>query len=158
MGEHPAPDHDPALGAGRRAGRYQGAPRRSAVRDRIRDDLSERGVLYAGRRAWDDVRLGAFTTPELVAWEGRTLGELVDETRHGDPVDVLCDLLLEEDLRVNQGHPRVRGLRALRDFIRHPLGMIGTDSTFVAEKPSPRTYGSYPASSGSSSGRRNSRR
>ena len=26
----------------------------------------------------------------------------------------------------------------------HPVGMIGTDSTFLGEKPSPRTYGSYP--------------
>ena len=31
-----------------------------------------------------------------------------------------------------------------REFIRHPVGMIGTDSTFVGEKPSPRTYGSFP--------------
>jgi N-acyl-D-aspartate/D-glutamate deacylase len=29
-------------------------------------------------------------------------------------------------------------------FIRHPAGMIATDSTFVGAKPSPRTYGSYP--------------
>ena len=33
---------------------------------------------------------------------------------------------------------------SLREFIRHPVGMIGTDSTFVGDKPSPRTYGSFP--------------
>ncbi len=112
------------------------------VRDRIRRELAERGVLYAGRNAWDDVRLGAFARPELLRWEGRTLGELVRD-RNGDSVDVLCDLLLEEDLRVNQVTPGP-WTETLRDFIRHPVGMIGTDSTFVGEKPSPRTYGSFP--------------
>jgi N-acyl-D-amino-acid deacylase len=113
-----------------------------SVRARIRRDLAGRGVLYAGRRAWHDVRLGAFTRPHLVAWEGRTLGALIDE-RGADPVDVLCDVLLEEDLRVNQVTPGP-WTETLRDFLRHPIGMIGTDSTFVAEKPSPRTFGSYP--------------
>jgi N-acyl-D-amino-acid deacylase len=114
----------------------------TAVRDRIRRDLAERGVLYAGRRAWDDVRLGAFARPELLRWEGRTLGDVVDE-RSADPVDVLCDLLIEEDLRVNQVTPGP-WTETLRDFIAHPVGMIGTDSTFVGDKPSPRTYGSFP--------------
>jgi N-acyl-D-amino-acid deacylase len=113
-----------------------------SVRDRIRRELSERGVLYAGRNAWDDVRLGAFARPELLRWEGRTLGDVVRD-RDTDPVDVLCDLLLEENLRVNQVTPGP-WTESLRDFIRHPVGMIGTDSTFVADRPSPRTYGSFP--------------
>lgn len=113
-----------------------------SVRDRIRRELAERGVLFAGGRAWDDVRLGAFSRPELLRWEGRTLGDVIAD-RDADPVDVLCDLLLEEDLRVNQVTPGPWS-ESLRDFIRHPVGMIGTDSTFVAEKPSPRTYGSFP--------------
>ena len=112
------------------------------VRDRIRRELAERGVLFAGRQAWDGVRLGAFRTPELLRWEGRTLGEVIAE-RDEDPVDVLCDLLLAEDLRVNQVTPGPWS-ETLREFIRHPVGMIGTDSTFVGAKPSPRTYGSFP--------------
>lgn len=112
------------------------------VRDRIRREMAERGVLFAGRRAWDDVRLGAFTRPELLEFEGRTLGDLV-AARGAEPVDVLCDVLLDEDLRVNQVTPGPWS-ESLRDFIRHPVGMIGTDSTFVGERPSPRTYGSYP--------------
>src|SRR5688500_11316770 len=114
----------------------------TSVRDRIRTELAERGVLYAGRRAWDDVRLGAFTRPELLRWEGATLGDVIAD-RGDDPVDVICDLLIDEDLRVNQvtAGPWSETLGA---FIRHPVGMIGTDSTFVGEKPSPRTYGSFP--------------
>jgi N-acyl-D-amino-acid deacylase len=113
-----------------------------SVRDRIRRELGERGVLFAGHRAWDDVRLGAFATPDLLPWEGRTLGDLVAD-RGEDPVDVLCDVLLAEDLRPNQVTPGPWS-ESLREFIRHPVGMIGTDSTFVGAKPSPRTYGSFP--------------
>jgi N-acyl-D-amino-acid deacylase len=113
-----------------------------SVRDRIRRELAERGVLYAGKNAWDDVRLGAFTRPELLRYEGRTVGDVVRD-RGDEPVDVLCDLLLEEDLRVNEVTPGP-WTESLRDFIRHPVGMIGTDSTFVGAKPSPRTYGSFP--------------
>jgi len=114
----------------------------ASVRDRIRRQLAERGVLFAGRNAWDDVRLGAFRTPAYLPWEGRTLGELVTD-RGEDPVDVLCDVLLAEDLRPNEVTPGP-WTETLRDFIRHPVGMIGTDSTFVGDRPSPRTYGSFP--------------
>ena len=61
-----------------------------------------------------------------------------------DAVDAICDLLLLEDLRVNQvtSGPWAK---TLPEFVKHPVGMVGTDSTFIGEKPSPRTYGSYPA-------------
>ena len=114
----------------------------AGVRERIRRDLANRGVLFAGRRAWDDVRLGAFITPAYRPWEGRTLGELIAD-RGQDAVDVLCDVLLDEDLRPNQVTPGPWS-ESLREFIRHPMGMIGTDSTFVGARPSPRTYGSFP--------------
>ncbi len=114
----------------------------TGVRNRIRRELADRGVLFAGKRAWDDVRLGAFRSPDLVRWESHTLGEVIAE-RGEDPVDVLCDLLLAENLRLNQVTPGPWS-ETLPHFIRHPVGMIGTDSTFVADRPSPRTYGSFP--------------
>ena len=112
------------------------------VRDRIRRELEERGVLFAGAGGLRDVRLGYLARPENVRWEGRTLGELVDD-RQADLVDALCDLLLSENLRPNEvtTGPHTDGIRR---FLRHPVGMVGTDSTFVGDKPSPRTYGSYP--------------
>jgi N-acyl-D-amino-acid deacylase len=60
-----------------------------------------------------------------------------------DAVDVICDLLLAEDLGVNQVTAGPWS-ETLRPFIVHPIGMVGTDSTFIGAKPSPRTYGSYP--------------
>jgi N-acyl-D-amino-acid deacylase len=66
----------------------------------------------------------------------------MEETGH-DALDVICDLLLAEDLGVNQvtSGPLAK---SMPPFVAHPVGMIGTDSTFVGAKPSPRTYGSFP--------------
>jgi N-acyl-D-amino-acid deacylase len=113
-----------------------------AVRDRIRGELHERGTLHAGARGIVAIRLGALTSPRNVRWEGYPLGEVAAVTGR-DPVDVLCDLLLEENLRVNQVTPGPH-IDGIRRFYQHPASMVGTDSTFVGAKPSPRTYGSYP--------------
>jgi N-acyl-D-amino-acid deacylase len=113
-----------------------------STRDRIRRDLVERGQLFAGAGGLRDVRIGYLHRPDNLRWEGRTLGDLIDETGK-DPVDALCDLLLDEDLSPNEvtTGPHLDGIRR---FLRHPIGMVGTDSTFVGDKPSPRTYGSFP--------------
>jgi N-acyl-D-amino-acid deacylase len=113
-----------------------------SVRDRIRTELRERGVLYAGAGGIADIRLGYFGRAENLAYEGRTLGE-VGKERGGDLVDVLCDLLLSEGLRINQVTPGPN-LAGIRRLYQHPVAMVGTDSTFVGAKPSPRSYGSYP--------------
>ena len=112
------------------------------TRDRIRRDLQERGVLFAGAGGLRDIRIGYLHRPANLQWEGRTLGELIDATGK-DPVDVLCDLLIDEDLSPNEVTPGPH-TDGLRQFLRHPIGMVGTDSTFVGDKPSPRTYGSFP--------------
>jgi N-acyl-D-amino-acid deacylase len=113
-----------------------------ATRDRIRDELSKRGQLYAGAGGLRDVRLGQLGREEHRPYEGRTLGALIDD-RGADPVDVLCDLLLDENLRPNEVTPGPH-TDGIRRFLRHTVGMVGTDSTFVGERPSPRTYGSFP--------------
>jgi N-acyl-D-amino-acid deacylase len=112
------------------------------VRARLRDEVAGRGVSYAGRDPWADLRLGYFATPENARWEGRSLAEFMADTG-SDVVDAISDLLLAEDLRVSQVTPGP-WRETLPHFIRHPVGMIGTDSTFLGAKPSPRTYGSFP--------------
>ena len=67
VGDHPAPDPDAALGPGRWPEAAKERLADQAVRDRLRRELAERGALYAGRAAWADVRLGAFTRPEHCA-------------------------------------------------------------------------------------------
>ena len=113
-----------------------------AVRARIRAELQARGVLYAGAGGLADIRLGYFARPEHARWEGRTLGEIGRETGE-DLVELLCELLLKEGLRLNQVTPGPN-LDGIRRFYQHPVAMVGTDSTFVGAKPSPRSYGSFP--------------
>jgi N-acyl-D-amino-acid deacylase len=113
-----------------------------STRDRIRRDLQERGQLFAGAGGLRDIRIGYLHRPENLRWEGHTLGELIDDTAK-DPVDALCDLLIDEDLHPNEVTPGPH-IDGIRRFLQHPIGMVGTDSTFVGDKPSPRTYGSYP--------------
>lgn len=113
-----------------------------AIRVRLRRELAERGQAFAGRTPWDDLRLGALSTDAYRAWEGRTLGELMAASGK-DAVDAGCDLLIAEDLRPNQVTPGpAHG--SLTPFLAHPVSMVGTDSTFVGAKPSPRTWGSFP--------------
>jgi N-acyl-D-amino-acid deacylase len=112
------------------------------IRERLRSELRQRGAAYTSAAGWADVRLGYFARPENLRWEGRSLAELMAE-RNVDAVEAICDLLLDEDLRVNQvtSGPSTE---SLPPFLVHPVGMIGTDSTFVGARPSPRTYGSFP--------------
>ena len=112
------------------------------MRDRLRDELRARGAAYTSPAGWADVRLGYFSRPENLHWEGRTLAEVMAE-RGVDAVDAVCDLLLAEDLRLNQVTSGPWHA-TMHHFVVHPVGMFGTDSTFIGAKPSPRTYGSFP--------------
>ncbi len=60
-----------------------------------------------------------------------------------DAVDAICDLLLAEDLRVNQVAPGPHKAGMI-PFWQHAVSMVGTDGVMIADKPSPRTYGSFP--------------
>lgn len=127
----------------------QGGPDRTkerladpAIRARIREELRARGTMFAGPGGLQDIRLGYFALPEHRGWEGWTIGEVLAETG-AEPVDLLCDLLISEDLQVNEVTPGPH-LDGIRQFYRHPVGMVGTDSVFVGDWPSPRTYGSFP--------------
>ena len=95
---HPAA----AVGPGRRPGAAQGAARRPRRRATgCATELAARGASYTGRAGWADVRLGAFRRPENLRWESRTVADVMAETGH-DALDVICDLLLAEDLGVSQ--------------------------------------------------------
>ena len=109
------------------------------ARDRLRTEL---GPAYTSPAGWADVRLGAFRRPDLIRWESMSVADVMRDTGH-DAVDVICDLLLAEDLGVNQVTSGPWS-KTLGQFVRHPIGMVGTDSTFIGAKPSPRTYGSFP--------------
>ena len=142
VGEHAAPHPAPGLDPGRRARPAQAAPRRA---DRTRPP--PRGARRPRRCLHEPCGLGGpsprrVPEPRNLRWESRTLADVMHDTGH-DAVDAICDLLLDENLAVNQvtSGPWTE---TLRPFVTHPVGMVGTDSTFVGAKPTPRTYGSFP--------------
>jgi N-acyl-D-amino-acid deacylase len=114
----------------------------AGIRKRLRDEIHAHGPAHGAPRNWGDVRLGAFAAESNQPWEGFSLADVSRELGI-DPVDALCDLLVAEDLRINQVTPGP-WTETLPHFVAHPAGMVGTDSTFIGLKPSPRTYGSFP--------------
>ena len=142
MGQHAAADPAPGWIQAGGPGPLKERLADRTARDRLRAEFAARGAAYTGPAGWADLRLGAFTRPDLLRWESRTMAEVMTETGR-DAVDTICDLLLAEDLGVAQVTSGPWS-RTLPLFVAHPVGMVGTDSTFLGEKPAPRTYGSFP--------------
>ena len=75
------------------------------TRDRIRTEMAARGAAYASAAGWADVRLGAFSRPDNLRWESRTLAEVMDDTGQ-DAVDAICQLLALRGPAGGPGHQR----------------------------------------------------
>jgi N-acyl-D-amino-acid deacylase len=75
-------------------------------------------------------------------FEGKSVAEVAAIVGK-DPVDAMCDLLLDEDLQTSFV---MAGADAdtLPAFVRHPLSMIGSDALLIGDYPSPRSYGCFP--------------
>lgn len=115
-----------------------------SLRPRLRAELEASAAYraYATSRAFWDVRLTNFRREEHRDLEGRTLADIAaGHERH--VADVICDLLLAEDLRVTFVRPSPHG-QTLPAFVAHPLGMIATDAVLIGAVPSPRGFGTYP--------------
>jgi N-acyl-D-amino-acid deacylase len=99
------------------------------LRRRIREDVAN------GLPGWEN-QLGTLG-PERVVVYGESLAD-----RGGDPVDTLCELLLETDLAA----PMIihyASEEAVRLVARHPRQLVGSDGIF-GEHPHPRLYGTAP--------------
>jgi N-acyl-D-amino-acid deacylase len=105
-------------------------------RERLRRDVSPRAL------SWQDMWLTYFKHPRNHQYEGRSIAE-VAAMRDQDPVDALCDLLLDEDLQVSYVSAGGNG-STLPKFVAHPLSMVGSDAVLIGDFPSPRTYGCFP--------------
>lgn len=99
------------------------------LRQRIREDVAN------GLPGWEN-QLGTLG-PERVVVHGKSLAD-----RGGDPVDTLCELLLETELAA----PMIihyASEEAVRLVARHPRQLVGSDGIFGAH-PHPRLYGTAP--------------
>jgi N-acyl-D-amino-acid deacylase len=106
------------------------------ARERLKREIQPRSG------SWSDMWLTYFKRAENKKYEGRTVDE-VAEMRNQHPVDMMCDLLLEEDLQVCEIGAGANGF-TLPKFVAHPLSMVGSDAVLLGDFPSPRTYGCFP--------------
>jgi N-acyl-D-amino-acid deacylase len=108
-----------------------------AVRARLREGFSgPRGPL-------EDVRLSYIEGPKFRHLEGRTLRQAADEAGRSLP-DFVCDVLLDSGLAVGCVAPhRARGEEDVRQLMRHPAMMAGSDGIYTGGFPHPRGCGCF---------------
>ena len=122
---------------------HEGGPER--LKEALADEDARerlRGEVVPRAPTWHDMWLTYFKRPENHQYEGRSIAEIA-EMRSQNPVDALCDLLIEEDLQtcyVAEGLNQ----KTLPAFVTHPLSMVGSDAVLLGDFPSPRTYGCFP--------------
>ena len=91
---------------------------------------------------WDVTYLTYFKQPHNQRYEGKSVAEVAD-IMDKDPVDAICDLLLDEDLQTSfvvEG----AGPEALPDFVTHPLQMVGSGALLLGDYPPSMAYGTFP--------------
>jgi N-acyl-D-amino-acid deacylase len=118
------------------------------TRTRIRAEIARDGLNNWGRIPdWDCVRISI--SPHLPQYARRSFAELARE-RGADPIDVVCDYLIEDRCAT-----RVLVISIaeddVRDMIRSPFALVGSDGNCVADYgitsqgiPHPRFYGTFP--------------
>ncbi|MBI5378531.1 MAG: D-aminoacylase [Nitrospirae bacterium] len=132
---------------------YEGG--RAAELARLKDPdtrarLTEEILASHPRRDdWERVLIASVRTEENRSLEGRTLAE-AGALRGCPPWEALYELLLEEDLQA-MGIFFSMSEENLREILRQPYLMIGSDSSARATdgptrqgKPHPRTFGTFP--------------
>jgi len=122
---------------------HEGGPERlkealasEETRERLRKEVVPRSL------GWDEMWLTYFKGPDNKQYEGKSVA-MVAEMRKQHPVDALCDLLLEEDLRVSYFADLIDA-RTIPDLVTHPLYMVGSDALLLGDFPPPMAYGCFP--------------
>jgi N-acyl-D-amino-acid deacylase len=106
------------------------------ARGRLRDEVRPRGP------SWQEMWLTNFKQPHNHRFEGRSVAEAAILLGTSE-VDAVCDLLVDEQLRVCYVTAGGNG-NTLPKFVAHPLSMVGSDGVLLGDFPSPRTYGTFP--------------
>ena len=103
-------------------------------RARIKRDIN--------REPFSETWLTNLKQPQNKQYDGKLITEIAD-LRSQDPVDVIMDLLVEENLGV---HIVSTGTNAhtLAAFVSHPYGIIASDAILLGEYQNPRSYGCFP--------------
>ena len=115
------------------------------ARKRMRRDILEwriDGWENAGARTgWENIEVANISSDDLQKFEGETVAA-VARAWDVDPVEAVCDLLLEDGLTVSMiSHSQ--SIDDVRAIMANERVAVCTDGLFGG-KPHPRTYGTYP--------------
>jgi N-acyl-D-amino-acid deacylase len=110
------------------------------------EDEAERAKMAADPTflGWNyrQLLVANFKEPRYKRFEGKPVADIA-EALGKSLIDTLCDLLLDENLDLvligTNGNPV-----NVREFIKHPTTMLGSDALLIGEAVSPRTYGAAP--------------
>ena len=112
----------------------------AAARGRMREEADPRQSRWRDPTGW---HLTGFKLEKNRAFDGLNLHAIATDIG-SDPLDTLCDLLLEEDLHLSYvGHDSNNHV-TVRKLLQHPQCMVGSDGVLVGDFPSPRSYGTFP--------------
>ena len=114
---------------------------RAEVAEDIRSWRLDDWENLAGLTGWDDVVVSSVSTAVNRDLEGVAIMDIAS-CRDGDPVDVVCDLLLEESFEVEVLLHKLHE-DDIATFLTDPRISVCTDGLF-GDHPHPRTYGTYP--------------
>ncbi len=128
-----------------------GGPRACVRRLRDPDCRNEiHAAFQQGLDVWHNRALSVGWNNIVVSWvnsadnrhlEGHSIKEIATDA-DSDPVDVVCDLLLAEDLQVSM-ISHYGSEDNLQRILRHPAAAVATDGIYGG-KPHPRLWGTYP--------------
>ncbi len=110
------------------------------ARSRMRQETDPRAARW---RAGDGITLGGFRKPQNKKLDGMTIGQIADELAK-DPLDALCDLLLDENLGISEVGLYANNATNNRKVLAHSRCMVGSDALLLGDYPSPRSYGTFP--------------
>ena len=122
-------------------------------RERMRRDI-EQGLPgwenFASALGWENIMISYVRSEESKTAEGKNLVEVKEMRGEPDEFTALYKLLLEEEGAAGMVIFAMQE-EDVRRIMKHPLHMVGTDSSSVAStgpfamgKPHPRHFGTYP--------------
>jgi len=118
------------------------------IRREIREDMIKAGLFRGWPWLWDRLQICTAHTPETKPYEGLTFQQAA-EVMNLEPVDAALTLMEMDGARL-----RIiffyRTEEDMRAFLRHSLGMMGSDGLAIAPgeklgqgRPHPRSYGAH---------------
>src|SRR5438105_1131849 len=119
------------------------------ARARIEAELADHGLNNWGRiPSWEAVQVSI--SPNLPQHAGKTVAALAAERGGADPIDLVCDLLIEDNGATRVLFTSIAG-DDIRTIVRSPTALVGSDGNCVADYgitgqglPHPRFYGTFP--------------